>query len=91
MPEDSSETMLTTIDNPWNPFTDWDEWFTWDQAHGYDTPGLLARIAMVSLDLSDADVDKAISDAIDRICQQNISGMYTKVMRPVAGEVPEPV
>lgn len=74
-----SNSMLTTIDNPWNPFTNYEEWFTWDHAAGYNTPSLLARIAKVSLDLSDADFDLSISQAIDEIININASGVHTKV------------
>lgn len=74
--------MLTTIDNPWNPFTNYDEWYQWDRAHGYDTPGYLARIAKVSNDLSDADIDDAIEQAIDTIVTENVNGMYRKAVQP---------
>jgi hypothetical protein len=82
MADDSVEHMLTTVDNPWNPFTNYDEWWTYDQSQGYDTPGLLARIANVSLDLSDDDVEQSIEDAIDEICILNVSGLYRKAVRP---------
>jgi hypothetical protein len=79
--------MLTTIDNPWNPFTNYDEWWQFDRTHGYDSPGLLARVANVSLDLSEADQDLAVEQAIDEICTQNVNGMYTKATRPVVASV----
>ena len=82
MATDSEEHMLTTIDNPWNPFTNYDEWYTFDRDHGYDTPGFLARICNSSLDLSDADYDLALEQAIDEICKQNILGLYMKAVRP---------
>ena len=34
---------LTTYDNPYNPFTHWDEWYKWDADNHYYTPELLAR------------------------------------------------
>lgn len=71
--------MLTTIDNPWNPFKNWDEWFAFDRQHGYDTPGYLARITRMSIDLSDADQEQVISNAIDEIVQLNIRGIYKKI------------
>jgi hypothetical protein len=80
--DNSEEHMLTTVDNPWNPFTNYDEWYQFDHAAGYDTPGLLARIANVSLDLSDSDFELSIENAIDEVVQQNVSGMHTKAMRP---------
>jgi hypothetical protein len=71
--------MLTTFDNPFNPFTQWDEWFTWDTAAGYQTSQLLARITIDSPELSDADQELAIQQAIDEIVRENVSGMYRKV------------
>jgi hypothetical protein len=82
MDDDSGDFMLTTVDNPWNPYTDYDEWYAYDQSHGYNTPGYLARIAKTSDDLSDADNDLAISQAIDEIISLNINGMMKKVSNP---------
>lgn len=31
------EYMLTTVDNPWNPFTHFREWYVYDIMHGYHT------------------------------------------------------
>jgi hypothetical protein len=73
--------MLTTIDNPYDPFTQWDEWFDWDQAAGYYTPAYLARVVMTSDQLSDADQEQAIQDAIDEIVSENTAGVYKKVTR----------
>jgi hypothetical protein len=73
------EYMLTTVDNPYDPFTQWDEWFAWDLTAGYHTPGLLARIARTSDDLSEADKHLAIQQAIDEIVQENVLGVFRKV------------
>lgn len=43
--ETTSTKMLTTIDNPWSPFTNFDEWRAFDENAGYNTLGLLANIA----------------------------------------------
>jgi len=75
------EFMLTTVDNPYDPFTQWDEWYAWDQAAGYHTPGLLARIAKVGDDLADADQHLAIQQAIDEIVEENVLGVFLKVKR----------
>ena len=71
--------MLTTIDNPFNPFTQWDEWKRYDEDKKYYTCSYLARIAKTSDDLSEADYNKAIDDAIEEIVSLNINGMYAKV------------
>jgi hypothetical protein len=71
--------MLTTVDNPFDPFTDFDAWYSFDLAHGYDTPGFLARIVKTSDGLSQSDQDQALEDAIDEIVKENITGVYKKV------------
>ena len=76
-----TEYMLTTVDNPFNPFTEFDEWLNYDIDAGYNTPSLLARIAKVSDELSEPDQALAIQDAIDEIVRENVSGMFRKVSR----------
>lgn len=73
------QVMLTTVDNPWNPFTNWDEWFAFDTRSGYHTCGLLDRIAFVSDELSEADQAQALNDAIDEIVRENVLGIFRKV------------
>jgi hypothetical protein len=75
------EFMLTTVDNPFDPFTQWDEWFAWDQNAGYHTPGFLARVARPSTELSEADQHLAVQQAIDEIVKENVLGLYRKVLR----------
>jgi hypothetical protein len=76
-----SEYALTTVDNPFDPFTQWDEWYAYDARHGYHTPSFLARIVFTSDDLSDADQALAIQSAIDEIVDENVLGIYRKVSR----------
>ena len=71
--------MLTTIDNPFNPFTHWDEWKRYDEDKKYFTCSYLARIAKTSDELTEADYDKAIEHAINEIVSLNINGMYKKI------------
>lgn len=75
------EYMLTTYDNPYDPFAQWDEWFAWDQRAGYHTPGLLDRIARVPDEGSEIDQYLAVQDAIDEIVRENVTGMHRKVLR----------
>lgn len=82
--EDSSDVMLSTVDNPWNPFDAYDEWCVYDNAKGYATLSLLARITNVSLDLSYLDLDLAIREAMKEIVEQNVSGMHVLVTRPAS-------
>jgi len=75
----SKEMMLTTIDNPSDPFTQWDEWKRFDEDMRHFTCNYLARIVKTSDDLSDADYSKAVDDAINEIVSFNINGMYRKI------------
>jgi uncharacterized protein Yka (UPF0111/DUF47 family) len=78
--------MLSTMDNPYNPFTHFDEWFEFDERAGYHTTQYLARLTRSSPDLSDADQSVAIENAIDEIVRENINGMYKKVPAPADWE-----
>ena len=84
---DRPEYMLTTMDNPYDPWTQWDEWFAWDQSAGYHTPGLLARVARVSDDLPEGEIHLAIQQAIDEIVRENVLGVFRKVKE---GDLPFP-
>jgi hypothetical protein len=82
-----AESMLTTVDNPYDPFTQFDEWYAFDEAAGYHSSALLARIVRTSDDLSEADQSLAIEDAIDEVVRENVLGIYKKVQtneQPVA-------
>jgi hypothetical protein len=78
----NGEHMLSTIDNPYNPFTHYDEWYAWDQTAGYNTPSFLAHVVRSSDELSEADQSVAIEDAINEIVQENVLGRYIKVATP---------
>ena len=75
----ANNTMLTTEDNPYNPHTHYDEWYAWDVRAGYNTCALLARVAVTSDELSEADQELAIETAMNEIISENIFGNYKKV------------
>jgi hypothetical protein len=85
--QETEDIMLTTVDNPYNPFTRFKEWLTWDTDAGYNSVSFLARIAKSSYELSEADQSQAIADAIDEICRENVSGVHRKVSRSSAVEL----
>lgn len=82
----NEEHMLTTVDNPHDPFTEWDAWYAFDARKGYNTPAYLARVAATSDELSDVDHQLIIEEAIDEIIEVNGSEMYKKVTRQTGGE-----
>lgn len=38
------QTLLTTVDNPFDPFTQFNEWYVYDCDKGYNTCALLDRV-----------------------------------------------
>lgn len=56
--------LLTTKDNPYSPFDDFDNWYNYDIEHGYNTCDLLGRIAKTSDEWSDADIKEETLRAI---------------------------
>ena len=75
------QVMLTTSDNPYNPFTNFDEWFAFDEQKGYHTCAYLARITKTSSNLSDADYTQEVENAIDEILKLNLTGNYVKITK----------
>lgn len=71
--------MITTVDNPFNPLTDWDDWYNYDESKGYYTSEYLARITKTSDDLGEKEQDQAIEEAIDEIIELNPDGFYKKI------------
>lgn len=74
--------MLSTSDNPWNPWTEFMQWNAYDMQAGHHTLAYLSRITVSSMELSEADQDLAVEQAIDEIMRLNISGMYIKIPEP---------
>lgn len=76
----TSTPMLTTVDNPFDPFEDFTQWFMFDAAEKqYNSCGLLARIARTSNQLSDEENNREIERAIDRIIALDFMHIYRKV------------
>lgn len=72
---------LTTIDNPYDPFDEYPQWFAFDEGHGYGTSSFLARILGKVEDLGDAIREEAVEQAVDEIVEFNLLGLWIKVVR----------
>lgn len=70
---------LTTVDNPFDPFDDFDRWFAFDEEKGYHSSGLLARVTEISDELPESDMVRVVGDAIDFIILNDLTGIYKKV------------
>ena len=73
-----TDCMLTTVDNPYDPFTQFDSWYQYDEEKGYYTCSYLARIAVTSPDLPEEQNEAEIERAMDEICYFNPK-LYVKV------------
>ena len=79
-PPSLEDQMLTTVDNPYDPFDEWEKWYAFDEQMGYHSCGLLARIALTSNDLSDEENLIEINHAIDTILDL-FPGLYKTVKK----------
>ena len=77
------KTMLTTKDNPFDPFDQFDSWFMYDTQNGYNTCGLIARIAHTSNSLSDAENDKEVERAIEEIIFYDPTSNYVRLVKDI--------
>ena len=71
--------MLTTIDNPFDPFTEFVSWFLFDVEKGYNSCSRLARIARTSDQLTEKENEEEIERAIDEIIKYDFMNLYIKV------------
>lgn len=76
-----NECMLTTFDNPFNPFEDFSSWFMFDVEKGYNSCDYLGRIARTSDELSDSENNQEIERAIDEIIKYDFRNIYKKIKR----------
>ena len=77
------ECMLTTIDNPYDPFDQFDDWYRFDLESGYSTLSYLARVTYLSEALSDQETNDEIERAIDEVIQYDFRNIYKKVKKDV--------
>ena len=78
-----SKCMLTTFDNPYDPFTQFDSWFLFDVTKSYNSCELLARFARISDSFTDEENRKEIERAIDEIIKYDFMNIYKKVKKNV--------
>ena len=71
--------MLTTFDNPFDPFEQFTSWFMFDVEKGYNSCAYLGRIAKTSEQFSEEENKEEIERAIDEIIKYDFMNIYKKV------------
>ena len=79
-------TMLTTVDNPFDPFEQFNSWFMFDCEKGYNSYGKLMRLAEISEDMSSVEYNNAIENAIDRLIEIDFLDIFKKITKEVPDE-----
>lgn len=82
-----TQSAITTIDNPYDPFTEFKQWYMFDVENGYDTCAYLARLTNDSSDkFTDEENFQFDEMMIDRIIEVDPFNIYKKVQREVKEE-----
>lgn len=74
-----TQVAITTIDNPYNPFTEFENWMMFDIEKKYNTCGKLARFARTSDEFTDEENNLEVEQAIDEIIKFDPFNIYKKV------------
>ena len=74
---------LTTNDNPYSPFDDFEKWYMYDNDHGYNSCGYLARIARTSDAMTPQENSQILEEAIDDIIRLDFMNICKKVTKEV--------
>ena len=77
----SRMTAISTKDNPYDPFDNFEQWMLFDVQKGYNSCGLLARIATYSDAMTDEEVQKETERAINEIIRLDLTDNYIKVVK----------
>lgn len=73
-------TALSTHDNPFNPFIDFNSWFNFDVSKGYNSCSMVSRISQTAEMLTDKENFEEIETAIDTIIKEDFLDIYIKVI-----------
>lgn len=69
MSKEVKDVWITTVDNPFDPFTQWERWFQFDEANGYKTCERVAAFAHPSKEnLTNKENNEFIDQALTRLC-----------------------
>ena len=73
-----NEKMLTTFDNPFNPFVDFVSWYMYDCEMGHNTCSRLARLADLNSEMTEKEANEEKERAMDFIIEDDLEGIFFK-------------
>ena len=76
--------MLTTIDNPYDPFEQFTNWFLFDVEKGYNTCSRLGRLVQFTDDMTQQEMDAEEERVMDIIIKYDFLDIYKKVTKKQA-------
>ena len=74
---------LTTIDNPFDPIDDFDNWYDYDMEKGYNCCGYVDRFSHYFDGMTEKEKVVELERAIDEILTVNPLSIFKKVKRSV--------
>ena len=70
--------MLTTFDNPFNPFVDFSSWYMFDCEKGHNTSSRLARLVNIDSEMTQKEIDEERERAMNLIVQHDLEDTFFK-------------
>lgn len=75
------EYLLSTDDNPYSPFDEFDRWYEFDTFHNYNSLEYIDRIAQTNPNDSEEERSRKVNEAIDQIIKFDPLNIYRKVSK----------
>ena len=83
----NTECMLTTFDNPYDCFEQFELWWLFDIEKGYNTCSYLGRLVHFTDDMTQKEMNEEVERAIDEVLKYNPLGIYKKVERQTRNNI----
>lgn len=77
----AQECMLTTFDNPYDPFEQFTLWHMFDKEKGYNTCERMMRLANITEDMSQIEIDEEVDRAMDRLIELDFTNTFKKITK----------
>ena len=77
----SNDYKLTTIDNPFSPFDQFDSWHLFDKEKGYDSCERLMRLANITDEMSSVEIEQELERAMDTLIKYDFLNLFQKCQK----------